>query len=536
MDQRVSWHAAQYLHLRDYGAVGNGTIDDTAAVYAWIMACAAQRLPGQAGPGTYMVTAITAVIADDLTLHFARDAIIKGTAEPVTTIVTIDGDVTRPSLRWYGGTVDNSSRGFISAGASGTGITLKRLDDYLLESVQFLSTNDYRDLKGDSGISVNTCNRGTIRKCYFRGQPDLGVYLTGGSDPGPTDDHGDHTVEDCVFYRCAGTAAMKRSGHRTRFINNHIIECRTGFSAQIHRTAINLPAPQELIVSGNYFKKHGSRVVNTDAFCRTVFTNNIVEDWGYEPEGTIPTPSFFPWAVAIQTQNSVYSNNIIGFRDWSGTGPGGELMEAFRLADIDYDDGSGMVVYQAINNVIDNNTIINTPIGIRENNSSSNNIGDNMFVGVATPIVYAAGSTSHFGLRTNAGVSQPVLSALSVGKSDITTIAGAGFKVGANFQTRITFDGAAGGNDVGLRLNRLTADGPFISFYRDNTAKSGISSHASLDVSYAGSPHLKSFNIAALPAASACTAHLVYLTDGAASKRVAVSDGTIWRYMDGTAV
>lgn len=53
----------------------------------------------------------------------------------------------------------------------------------------------------------------------------------------------------------------------------------------------------------------------------------------------------------------------------------------------------------------------------------------------------------------------------------------------------------------------------------------------------AGGPlQLASFTIAALPAASTCPRAAVYLSNGAGNKRMAISDGTIWRYADGTAV
>jgi len=47
---------------------------------------------------------------------------------------------------------------------------------------------------------------------------------------------------------------------------------------------------------------------------------------------------------------------------------------------------------------------------------------------------------------------------------------------------------------------------------------------------------LPSFTIATLPAASSVSRAIVYVSDGTSNRRVVVSDGAVWRYMDGVAV
>jgi hypothetical protein len=44
------------------------------------------------------------------------------------------------------------------------------------------------------------------------------------------------------------------------------------------------------------------------------------------------------------------------------------------------------------------------------------------------------------------------------------------------------------------------------------------------------------YTIATLPAASSMSRAIAYVSDGAASKRLVVSDGVVWRYPDGAAV
>jgi hypothetical protein len=47
---------------------------------------------------------------------------------------------------------------------------------------------------------------------------------------------------------------------------------------------------------------------------------------------------------------------------------------------------------------------------------------------------------------------------------------------------------------------------------------------------------LTEFTLATLPLASSRPRHLVYVSDGASNQHVVVSDGAVWRYMDGTPV
>lgn len=58
--------------LKDFGAVGNGVADDTAAVQAWATHCAVNHLRGYAPPGTYRLTATIVVpISEGFTLRGA---------------------------------------------------------------------------------------------------------------------------------------------------------------------------------------------------------------------------------------------------------------------------------------------------------------------------------------------------------------------------------------------------------------------------------------------------------------------------------
>jgi len=51
-----------------------------------------------------------------------------------------------------------------------------------------------------------------------------------------------------------------------------------------------------------------------------------------------------------------------------------------------------------------------------------------------------------------------------------------------------------------------------------------------------GIPRLPSYTVATLPDASDNARGLIYVSDGTSNKRLAVSDGTNWRFPDGNVV
>jgi len=55
-------------------------------------------------------------------------------------------------------------------------------------------------------------------------------------------------------------------------------------------------------------------------------------------------------------------------------------------------------------------------------------------------------------------------------------------------------------------------------------------------IEYLGPPILPVYTVSALPSASLNTAGLIYVSDGTSNKRIAVSDGTNWRFPDGNVV
>ncbi|HEX4847625.1 MAG TPA: glycosyl hydrolase family 28-related protein, partial [Novosphingobium sp.] len=93
--------------LKDFGAVGDGVANDTAAVQAWATHCATNHVRGYAPPGTYRLTATIAVpVSEGLTLRGAGPTqTVFSMATDNTAIFDLGGAVGDTYLRYvdFGG-------------------------------------------------------------------------------------------------------------------------------------------------------------------------------------------------------------------------------------------------------------------------------------------------------------------------------------------------------------------------------------------------------------------------------------------------
>lgn len=372
------------IFLENYG-LSTTAADNSAAITAWINDCVAQGKPGTClTPGTYMVVGVNiSGITSALEIDVVQGVIFKGTSGTDAPVIELTGDSlsNRPPFTLRGLTIDNSLRTFVSSDDSGTALQIKWFSNFLIENCSFISTDDYRDGMGDSGISPNQCAKGLINHCYFRGQPDVGIYITGGPSSGMTDDEGDIVVQNCFFDTCSEAGDTKRAYRRVIFTNNTVYQCRTGFH---NAEASGLEPGYDMIVASNYFKRCESRVCLAKPGT-VLFVNNVIEDWGFDPDGT---NSSFNFAVLWETSNGVCNNNVFLFRDWNGT----SAKEAIRVQTVVVNS----VSYPPSGNLFYNNTIADCLYGIRESTGATGNFGYNLFDTVTNPILKTAGSTSKY--------------------------------------------------------------------------------------------------------------------------------------------
>ncbi len=83
-----------------------------------------------------------------------------------------------------------------------------------------------------------------------------------------------------------------------------------------------------------------------------------------------------------------------------------------------------------------------------------------------------------------------------------------------------------------------TPAGSIISYERLRISATGAVVHNGATVVVDENSHLglRSYTVATLPSAAAGTGRLVHVADGSSGRRLAVSDGAVWRFPDGTIV
>lgn len=418
---------ADVINLEDRAGTGGLTFDDSTAasandtIFAAILeeAALANKLVYAPRARTLWLNVCLAEIEGDLHLEFCPGFLIKGlrtvAASSPGTILTIDGTTYRPRVYWTRPRVDNSLRRFVSADASGTAITLKNLSGGRIEDCYIVGRNDYRQYTdgsdtyqwGDSGFSVNQCGPITFDGGYIRGQPDKGIYITGGpldtddstATTSDEDDYGHHVVTGIFFDSCNTMASANRESRGVKYIANHGYMCRLGVgTAEAGSGGSEVDPGRTLIAIGNTFERIGGRAVFAHGGYGHVVHGNQVIDQGYAYDTTL-APSHGSYDTLIDdtandafrlagARNGSWIGNSVRYRYWTPRASS----RGFRLMELALVSGT----LQATGNVIDGNSVSATEIGIAELNSSSANGGTNRLSGCTTNVSRASGSTSFF--------------------------------------------------------------------------------------------------------------------------------------------
>lgn len=315
-------------------------------------------------------------------------------------VIRIDGEAIRPPLVWMGLSVNNSKRSYVGAAASGTALNIVRLDDWMVTGCTFDAGASWLDQKGDSGLVVNQCGHGIAAYNKLKGQPDKGIYTTGGPDNGPADDWGDWIIAWNNFYRCNTAVSFTRQTRRGRVFGNTITECDLG----VGRTEAGTVAPgREVIVSGNTFTRIGARAVRLHMEGGDVVEGNIFTDWGYHPINLTLTANTQSLIRIDGASFAKIEGNTFRFRDWKCT-PSHKAIEIRRM---EWPVDSNLWTYPVGNQIQGNSFEMQAGTAIYENAYVSGNHTDNLYIGNVTPVFTGAGGNStHIVRRPDGSVRQ----------------------------------------------------------------------------------------------------------------------------------
>jgi len=169
-------HLGDAADVMDYGATGNGTTDDTAAIQAAINSFASPGGRVYFPPGTYKIT------GSGLTLQLSTSLIGAGAGDTSTATPTIiDGTGITNGL-YYAITIPNSARGNLLQGFSLRGaLTSTSARGIYTQSAEYVTIRDV-DISGFyEALNLSTLARSLIDQVRTNLTWFSGVVLTGGS-------------------------------------------------------------------------------------------------------------------------------------------------------------------------------------------------------------------------------------------------------------------------------------------------------------------------------------------------------------------
>jgi hypothetical protein len=388
------------LNLKDFGAVGNGSADDRPAIILWLNQIEATGKPGFIPSGTYRVsTGIQHNITKNHNITAATNATLVNSIGMTTSILRFVGNGST-QLVWNGGKFDASFGTYVPGAGSSTCLSLNSISKFSISDTYFYGgILPYSSSNADSGITWVNCNSGSVTSCWFEGFADIGVYPSGGSVDGGTDNTGDSIISSCYFNNCSNGINAKRECTGLIISKNIFNKCSTAIATSEALSGVDWFKPGERgVISENIFQTcvTGLRLNWTKNW---LVSNNVFHDMGYDSNG-LPIDGVGTNAIRVAgSENCIISTNWFGF---SGATPALNRMISFQTYTANKD---GLDKY-SVNNFVTGNIFINAVNGARElsSNDGPNFFESNYFENCTEDLVLGApgsGTTLHRRISIN---------------------------------------------------------------------------------------------------------------------------------------
>lgn len=174
---------AQYVSVKDFGAVGDGTTDDTAAIQAAINAVEVASGGEVNFPvGVYKITSGLTILADDVSLIFDTGASLNWAGSSTGTALTIgDGSSTK-----FRNNVKNLRVTHSTVMAGGTALKLDKINNFNVDNLQIDGAYNAISLVGGAGVIQNIALTNTVAGGTVIDLINIGdFYLENGTIQGP---------------------------------------------------------------------------------------------------------------------------------------------------------------------------------------------------------------------------------------------------------------------------------------------------------------------------------------------------------------
>jgi hypothetical protein len=334
------------VSLKDFGAVGDGVTDDTAAIKNWLESGSGFLY---APDGVYLVAAaganaggVNATISESITVFCSEGAVFKAGTNLDNDIILINASASgytatrNLSIAWSGGKFDqrlqrNStvvpfSSDFPPAnlGASATtdGLSIRGViyvsgtptagfERVTVKDVETLASDQkhWENAGGDSGIFIDGAVHIHVSNVSCTGNRDLGIYASGlpsGAIPG-----GSCYIGQNKFYGCMFGASTKRLMSNVQIVNN------IGYNTAVVANSAPVTSTGDNVMFSSNIGYGAWRVVRVNEGSGVIAFGNQSFDHGHLlQDGSVPTAVFNADNACVSfegvTNSQAYGNRVVG--------------------------------------------------------------------------------------------------------------------------------------------------------------------------------------------------------------------------------
>ena len=343
------------VSVKDFGAVGDGVTDDTAAILAALNHAGLYGFKLNFNPGNYLVssTLLVSTIATGLVIEFAPGAKVIATAgmsTPVfdfraseTALTTKTIEVIRPNIDCSAGSYSGIGGQFCTA------INVQYFQSVLIDTPNLYGGESATNANADCGITPVCCKSVVIRGGVIRGFPDAGIYVGGDNNTGTAGDGLVCTVSGVVIERCTVAVIAKRELFLLAVSGCTINECTAGvLSTEVSGTL----QVRNMQVTGNWFTKFIANAVRFRGITKGSVIDNNFLDWGFAPDGVSNPAGINAYALSIQgAAGVVVQGNTFDMPTWTRTDQRAYLLENKTIDAVPYTQGKHVFTSNVYRNV-----------------------------------------------------------------------------------------------------------------------------------------------------------------------------------------
>lgn len=297
---------------------------------------------------------ISPVLSGDIDIIFepgSKLVAAPGLDVPVLHMRASTSAITDRILRIQNPVIDCSAGETVGATQSCTAISAQYFRSLVVDNPMLYGGEDPRNSNADSGITPICCDYVTVTGGRIRGFSDAGIYIGGDNTSGTVGDGVTATIRGVAIERCFQAVVAKRDQNHLRVVNNTIIECVSGvIAAEITTPSYTNPV-RRLDVVGNRFFRLGSQAARFRGPTKGMFANNLVEDWGYEYDGTTPV-SGSAYALVIQGSSGIdVKGNEFKRNLWASNDQRAVLLDNVTLNGTPYTQGKHYFANNSYRNI-----------------------------------------------------------------------------------------------------------------------------------------------------------------------------------------